>query len=328
MEEVPSSKIANADAQTAEEIFSKIEMGDNWKLTLLIVTNIMRHAEEKIYMQSKGKHRCSYMKISDYKVDGIPLSDVFSQFVQQYANNNTLNEIKHDKQATKNLLYITFINLVKGGYQEYLGPVAFEEVSKEAAEDLRTILGLPENDASATEIDKSAQNPNEATANQIINSLMANVVHEISLEASRSPDEFFSIKKGLKPCLNSPQNCTTKIAPLVQESYLKFDRGIIATILLLNDGKFDKQLFDKVREAMIRPVTDPSERIRMANMSPAGREIMRADKLSDDDKTGVFSIWYLRQIPYAGEDIWKTKGYPKRTWNEYLDSANMYLNGY
>ncbi|MBQ1266832.1 MAG: hypothetical protein IIY06_08720, partial [Proteobacteria bacterium] len=69
---------------------------------------------------------------------------------------------------------------------------------------------------------------------------------------------------------------------------------------------------------------DSSERQRIANKSPVGREIMKATKLSAEDKNNIFSIWYLRQIPYAGEEIWKESN-SSNSWDYYLNRADQYL---
>ena len=96
---------------------------------LLAAASVMHYAEDKIYMQSKGKYRCNFKKISDYKIDGVPLSDVYSQFVIQYANNETLNMLLSEK-AAKNPIYISFVNLFKEGYKHYLGPEALSKIKE------------------------------------------------------------------------------------------------------------------------------------------------------------------------------------------------------
>lgn len=154
--------------------------------------------------------------------------------------------------------------------------------------------------------------------------LAHHVEQEIKLEEGKPSGQFFSIKQGLKPCLKNPNTCTTSIAPLVRESYVKFNRGIIATILLTNNDSFDINLFKEIQRTLLLPTTDSSERQRIANKSPVGREIMKATKLSAEDKNNIFSIWYLRQIPYAGEEIWKESN-SSNSWDYYLNRADQYL---
>ena len=101
---------------------------------------------------------------------------------------------------------------------------------------------------------------------------------------------------------------------------------MIAAILLQNNDTFDKDLFKEVQKSLLIPMTNASERMRIANKSPVGREIMGANTLSNDDKINIFAIWYLRQFPYAGEDIWNNTPSTRRSWKDYLEMADLYLD--
>ena len=171
-----------------------------------------------------------------------------------------------------------------------------------------------------------AQNTGDSKTKSIAATIMGHAEHEISMEEGKTVGQFFSIKKGLKPCLKSPSQCSKTIAPLVDESYVKFNRGVIAAILLQNNDTFDKDLFKEVQKSLLIPMTNASERMRIANKSPVGREIMGANTLSNDDKINIFAIWYLRQFPYAGEDIWNNTPSTRRSWKDYLEMADLYLD--
>ena len=171
-----------------------------------------------------------------------------------------------------------------------------------------------------------AQNDPAPQAKSLASTIMRYAEHEISLEEGKTVEQFFSIKKGLKPCLKSPKKCSKTIAPLVDESYVKFNRGVIAAILLQNNNTFNKDLFKEVQKTLLIPMNDSSERMRIANKSPVGREIMGANTLSNEDKINIFAIWYLRQFPYAGENIWNNTPSTRRSWKDYLEMADLYLD--
>ena len=95
---------------------------------------------------------------------------------------------------------------------------------------------------------------------------------------------------------------------------------------MLNNDKFDKSLFDKVSEELKKNY-DSFDKIKaISATSPVGREIMKAKYINDDVKEQIFYIWYLRQFPYAGEDIWKSTPAAKHTWDEYLNMADLYFD--
>ena len=151
-------------------------------------------------------------------------------------------------------------------------------------------------------------------------------MNEIRMEEGKSVEQFFSIKKALRPCENKPSSCRKKIGPLVDESFVKYRRGITATILLLNNNKFDKQLFNKIDAELKQNYDSFGKMNSIAANSPVGREIMNADSIDEDVKKQIFYIWYLRQYPYAGEDIWKNQYNPRYSWEEYLSMADDYID--
>ncbi len=126
------------------------------------------------------------------------------------------------------------------------------------------------------------------------------------------------------PAKKSPGTCSDTIRPLVDESIVKYERGIIATILLLNHDRFDKQLYREVYYILKKNHDSFDKMRKIASLSPVGREIMNAGNISDSDKEQIFNIWYLRQYPYGGEDIWKTQSNPSRAWKDYLNMADFY----
>ena len=163
--------------------------------------------------------------------------------------------------------------------------------------------------------------PDKSIASQ----LAKRVMNEIRLEEGKSVGQFFSIKKALKPCQKAPDSCADMIKPLVDESLFKFARGVIAAVLLLNNDNYDEQLAAGVLEALSQEFDSFDKIKEISSKSPVGREIMKASNLSDDIKEQIFYIWYLRQYPYAGEDIWKMQDDPSHTWDEYLKMADKYL---
>ena len=166
----------------------------------------------------------------------------------------------------------------------------------------------------------------DAQAKSIASQIAQNVMNEIRMEEGKSVGQFFSIKNALKPCKKKPASCEEKIAPLVEESFIKYKSGIAATILLLNNNKFDKQLFNKIETELKRNYDSFGKMKSIATNSPVGREIMNANFIDDDVKEQIFYIWYLRQYPYAGEDIWKNQYKPSYDWKEYLNMADNYID--
>jgi hypothetical protein len=201
-----------------------------------------------------------------------------------------------------------------------------ERIKIKAERELAEQKRIAEQNRAAEQKRNEAESILDTQAQSIVSQITQNVMYEIRLEEGKTVEQFFSIKSALKPCKKKPSSCRKIIKPLVDESFVKYKRGVIATILLLNNNRFDRQLFNKIDSTLKQNYNSFEKMNSIAENSPVGREIMDAGFINDNIKEQIFYIWYLRQYPYAGEDIWKKQYSPRYSWKEYLSMANDYIN--
>lgn len=288
----------------------------------ILVSDII-FSERELYKLSKCKYRCDITKISVYEIKEFSGFDkrfmiVFKNFIKSYLK----DAFDHlDADETKFILDTAYYVMIAKAYQKFI---------KESGYDMTFVVPI-EAALVPTSIPTPSPAPSpedalDAQAKSIASQITQNVTNEIRMEEGKSVGQFFSIKNALKPCKKKPASCEEKIAPLVDESFVKYRRGIAATILLLNNNKFDEQLFNKVNAELKRNYDSFGKMRSIADNSPVGREIMNANFIDDDVKEQIFYIWYLRQYPYAGEDIWKNQYKPSYDWKEYLNMADNYID--
>lgn len=311
--------------------------------TITALDKLTGELEEKIYKQSLGRYKCDYNHIKRNGPPESPFMSVYTFQIINYANDAGMKFYYATLQAFgEEAGVIMFAELVfntmilyqylnfSNNYNENTQIHKDNEIdvdtlsSQTNSNNASNLARVQQPPAQAVPLPISPQKNTDAQAKSIASLITHQVERVIMLEEGKSVGQFFSIKQGLKPCLKNPNICTDSIAPLVRESYIKFNRGIIATLLLNNDDSFDINMFKKIQTTLLLPMTDSSEKVRIANKSPVGREIMKTIELSTEDRNNIFAIWYLRQIPYAGENIWKDSN-TRYSWDYYLKRADHYL---
>ena len=152
------------------------------------------------------------------------------------------------------------------------------------------------------------------------------VVDQIKLEEGKDPNQFFSIKSALKPCLERKSDyvivCTMN-DPLFDESIQKAVTGITA-ITLAKTGKLDKDIIlNTYYNLAILYGMDRSFKEKIRNYSPVYQKIHNETYFELPAREGdkIYNIWYLRQIPYAAAEVFKTLGNTSKTWDDYMKEA-------
>ena len=158
------------------------------------------------------------------------------------------------------------------------------------------------------------------------------VVDQIRLEEGKDPDQFFSIKSALKPCMESDRgeddNCPM-LDPLYDESIQKAMTAITA-ITLAKTGKLDKDIIlNTYYDLAIIYGMDRSFKEKIRNYSPVYQKIHKETyfNLPFIEGNKIYNIWYLRQIPYAAAEVFKTLGNTSKAWDDYMKEAKKAVEG-
>ena len=159
----------------------------------------------------------------------------------------------------------------------------------------------------------------------IENPLLESLENEIRMEEGKSTDQFFAIKKCLKPCLKSPSTCYDDMADYYHESVFKLMRASVqlnalaTTLIVMSNAKIENgRSFDELAVYFAVGITAKIFNLVNTNMelfnkftkpiaelSPVGRKILNSE-LDFKSKQRLIGIWMMRQIPYAVEDVFKT----------------------
>ena len=152
-----------------------------------------------------------------------------------------------------------------------------------------------------------------------ITDLQQAVESEIKKEQGKKIDQFFVIKDILKPAIQESFNFNP--IPFYNESVQKALRGITA-LVIAQKGSADLELIKNTFYYLAIYLSNKPEYIdQLKKMSPVSKKILSTTELSNYQINHIFQTWYLRQIPYAAEDIFnQNKG--KKTWNSMLSEAD------
>lgn len=152
------------------------------------------------------------------------------------------------------------------------------------------------------------------------------VVDQIKLETGKDPAQFFSIKSALKPCLESnrgEEDTCPMLDPLYVESIQKAVTAITA-ITLAKTGKLDKDIIlNTYYELAIIYGMDRNFKDKLRTYSPVYQKIHNETyyELPAREGNKIYNIWYLRQIPYAAAEVFKTLGNTSKAWDDYMKAA-------
>ena len=158
--------------------------------------------------------------------------------------------------------------------------------------------------------------------------LLNEVEKQIKAEHGKKPGSFFVIKKVLNPCLKRiPQNYSSKdlknqctdIPQFFEESIQKAMMAIIA--LNLAGGTYDEDTIANTFYFLaVYKGNDTEYRKTLRTFSPVYDKLITGLPLSTYYDNEMFNIWYLRQIPYAAEEKYKTMN-AADPWQYYMDRA-------
>ena len=171
--------------------------------------------------------------------------------------------------------------------------------------------------------------------------LQSEVEKQILAEKDKTPDNFFVIQKVLLPCKTKHDKYTdeeyyergehyscSRINSFYHESIEKAITAITALSLAksgtlnLNEIK-NTYFFLAVHKGMDEKYREKlrEDSAVYAAFYDGSYESICDDYLDEDEKTELFYIWYLRQIPHAAANIFKTLN-SSTTWDEYLNEAS------
>ena len=156
--------------------------------------------------------------------------------------------------------------------------------------------------------------------------LLQAVIDQVKLEEGKDPEQFFSIKSALKPCLESDRgedDVCPMLNPLYDESIQKAITGI-AAITLAKTGKLDKDIIlNTYYELAILYGMERTFKEKLRSYSPVYKKIHDETyyELSSREGLKIYNIWYLRQIPYAAAEVFKTLSNTSKTWDDYMKEA-------
>ena len=165
------------------------------------------------------------------------------------------------------------------------------------------------------------------------------VEKQIRAEKGKTPDKYFVIEKVIIPCETNYESedyddeidyrCDG-IKPFYSESIKKAMTAI--TALSLASGTLNlEEIKNTFYYLAIYKGKDNKYREQLSDESAVYHAFRYGDysdrydyHLSYDNVEQLFYIWYLRQIPYAASEKFKTLNAPK-TWKEYANEAKELL---
>ena len=111
--------------------------------------------------------------------------------------------------------------------------------------------------------------------------------------------------------------------PLYVESIQKAVTAITA-ITLAKTGKLDKDIIlNTYYELAIIYGMDRNFKDKLRTYSPVYQKIHNETyyELPAREGNKIYNIWYLRQIPYAAAEVFKTLGNTSKAWDDYMKAA-------
>ena len=162
----------------------------------------------------------------------------------------------------------------------------------------------------------------------INNQLLTSLENHIRLEAGISIDQFFAIKKCLNPCLKSPSTCYQDMEDYYHESIYQMMRSLVqldaitSTLIIIGKYKTNNTSLDQISvlftigfASMVYRASSQSGRLQsdtefneatkqIIELSPVSKKIYNSN-LDFKSKQRLIGIWFMRQIPYAIEDVFK-----------------------
>ena len=141
-----------------------------------------------------------------------------------------------------------------------------------------------------------------------------------------SDQSISSCRKVLKDCRDDEDEeesgyriCGDSLLVPYHESIEKAVTAITA-LSIASGSKHPDEIRNTLYYLAIYKGKNPDYRYELRKESAVNYEVWYKDYLMNEDQEHMFYIWYLRQIPYAAKEVYKSLNAPLQ-WDEYLKQA-------
>ncbi len=170
----------------------------------------------------------------------------------------------------------------------------------------------------------------------VIDNFKDEIVNQIKLEQGKNIDDFYVIKSVKTPFIYGDLS-RSELDDIYYESVQKAKTAIVATLLAKNEKITPEILKNTFFHLAVELPSDMAFYNLCEMSSPVCKDIRNSELGKDSYDTKyylfqqsihrreLFYIWYLRQFPYAAEEMYKKLGLKKK-WKKYTDEARNFID--